>query len=336
MKIFISLIISLCIFPSNVSALNGYLDVNKSVTDVSWDFLPKTTSSFRYSETSHNELFIFHENFGFKFNESNFNLDLERSSQPKELQLDAKSQLLELFYINDEGTSAYSLSIKEQKADPQSIGCYAFSSLVIGSCPEAYLTITNNKPKYANLDGALLIIDGKNQSLKFNFTKALETLFTDEYSLFLEFTENNFNWISPVEEITTGFIANINWNGRKIGDIISETINILPQRDNWYTSVAGLTFKRSFQISKNITFFYEPTLIFVNQIDYKKINKIPKSNLKLKSGINYNLTDLDFTFYGSFYYRNLYGFEHISFNQRSEHHFDNNYGLLGLSVKYSF
>ena len=336
MKIFILLIISLCTITFHLSALNEYLDVNKSVTDVSWDFLPKTTSSFRYSETSHSELFIFHENFGFKINESNFNLDLERSSQPKELQLDAKSQLLELFYINDEGTSAYSLTVKEQNADPQSIDCYSFSSLVIGSCPEADLTITNNRPKYESLNGALLIIDGKNQSLKFNFTKALETIFTDEYSLFLEVTRNNFNWISPVEEITTGFIGNLNWNGRKIGDLISETLNILPQRDNWYTSVAGLTFKRSFQISKNFTFFYEPTLILVKQIDYKNINKIPNSNLNFKSGINYSLAYLDFTFYGTFYYRNLYGFEHISFNQRSEHHFDTNYGLLGISLKYSF
>ena len=39
---------------------------------------------------------------------------------------------------------------------------------------------------------------------------------------------------------------------------------------------------------------------------------------------------------GEFYQNNLYGFEHISFNQRSEHHFDSNFGSLGVQLKYTF
>ena len=336
MKLLTSLPLLLVFFSLNVSALNGHLDFNKSITDVSWNFLPKTNSSFKYSDTSDKEIFIYHDDFAFKVNVSNFNLDLERSIQPKKLKLNAESQSFELFFRDDLGTSSYSLSFKQQKADPQAIECYDFSSLVIGSCPEANLKITNNKPKYADLDGSLLVIDGKNQGLKLKFTHLSNMLILDEYSIFIEVTENKFNWISPLEEITSGFIGNLNWDGRRIGDLVTETINLLPQRDKWYTSIIGLTFNKSFKISKNFSFFVEPTVIIVKQVDYNNVNNLSNSNWRLKSGINLNAFDLDLSFYGAFYYRNLYGFEHISFNQRSEHHFDNNYGLLGISLKYSF
>ena len=323
-------------FTFNLFSFEGYVAIKKDITDVSWDFLPTTNSSFNYSESINKELFVAQNNFGIKLSNSTFNLDLERSTYPKKLALNAESETLELFYLNDEATFAYSVSFKEQVADPQVINCYTFDSLTIGSCEEASLNISNSKAKYDSLGNALISIDGRNKSLKFNITTISNLNLIDEYSFFLEITENNFNWISPVEEITSGFIANLTYRGRRIGDLIDDTLDILPQRDSWNTVVAGLDLKKSINISKNLSFFIDPSLVLVEQLDYRNINKLIKYNFKLKSGLVINYDKLEASFYGTYYHNNLYGFEHISFNQRSEHHFNSNYGSLGVSINYNF
>ena len=69
-----------------------------SQTDKNWDFLPEINNSFNTSETSATELFLFHNNFGLHYRESNFSLDLIRPVQPKSLNLNSNSQFLELLY----------------------------------------------------------------------------------------------------------------------------------------------------------------------------------------------------------------------------------------------
>tara|TARA_B110000459_G_scaffold78499_1_gene88351 strand:- start:86 stop:1108 length:1023 start_codon:yes stop_codon:yes gene_type:complete len=323
-------------FTLNIFGFNGHLSIDKRVTDSSWDFLPSTNTSFKYSDSVNSEIFLYHNNFGIKLNQSLFNLDLERSVQPKKLNLTAETNSVGFYYIQDDQTSSYSLTFSEQFADRQIIDCYSFSSIVIGICPEAKIRISNNKPKYNILNDSLMLIDGKNQSLKFEFSNAVDTNLIDEYSLFIEVTENKFNWVTPVEEITSGFIGNLTFNGSRLGDLISNTLRTLPQREKWLTSSLGLTLNKSILLSNNFSFFLNPTFVLVKQHDYQNLNKIPNYNLSIRSGINYNISNFDIIFYGSFYLNNLYGFENITFNQRSEHHFDKNFGLIAASIKYSF
>ena len=323
-------------FTLNIFGFNGHLSIDKRVTDSSWDFLPSTNTSFKYSDSVNSEIFLYHNNFGIKLNQSLFNLDLERSVQPKKLNLTAETNSVGFYFIQDDQTSSYSLTFSEQFADRQIIDCYSFSSIVIGICPEAKIRISNNKPKYDILNDSLMLIDGKNQSLKFEFSNAVDTNLIDEYSLFIEVTENKFNWVTPVEEITSGFIGNLTFNGSRLGDLISNTLRTLPQREKWLTSSLGLTLNKSILLSNNFSFFLNPTLVLVKQRDYQSLNKIPNYNLSIRSGINYNISNFDIIFYGSFYLNNLYGFEPITFNQRSEHHFDKNFGLIAASIKYSF
>jgi hypothetical protein len=139
-----------------------------------------------------------------------------------------------------------------------------------------------------------------------------------------------------VEEITTGFIGNLTFNGSRLGDIIDNTLQTLPQREKWFTTSLGLALNKSILLSDNLTLFFNPTLVLVEHHDYQNLNKVPNYNLNIRTGFNYNISNFDINFYGSFYINNLYGFEHITFNQRSEHHFDKNFGLIGTSLKYSF
>ena len=323
-------------FTLNISAFNGYLSIDKRVTDASWDFLPSTNTSFKYSDSFNSEIFLYHNNFGIKFNQSLFSLDLERSVQPKKLNLTADTNSVGFYYIHDDQNASYSLTFSEQSADRQIIDCYSFSSIVIGICPEAMIRISNDKPKYDILDDSLMLVDGMNQSLSFEFSKSIDSLLMDEYALFIMVTENKFNWISPVEEITTGFIGNLTFNGSRLGDIIDNTLQTLPQREKWFTTSLGLALNKSILLSDNLTLFFNPTLVLVEHHDYQNLNKVPNYNLNIRTGFNYNISNFDINFYGSFYINNLYGFEHITFNQRSEHHFDKNFGLIGTSLKYSF
>jgi hypothetical protein len=330
------LLISCLFLTPQAFSLQGYVSIDKNITDVSWNFIPINNTSFSYSETLATELFLYNNKFGIKINQTNFSLDLERSIEPKKLELDANSKSLEIFIINNDSSSAYSFSLIEQLADPQVIDCYTFGSLTIGTCEDATLTITNIKPEYKFLGESLIWIDGKNIGTSFNIYKASNNIFFNEYSIYLQLIENKFNWVSPVEEIKTGFIANLNYNGQRIADLIKQTTDILPQREKWITVVTGITFKNSIFLTKNISFFYEPTFIFVKQLDYQEINNLQKYNIRLISGMSYDYLDLKLSFYGTYYKNNLYGFEHISFNQRSEPHYSKDFGSLGFSVTYKF
>jgi hypothetical protein len=64
---------------------------------------------------------------------------------------------------------------------------------------------------------------------------------------------------------------------------------------------------------------------------------IENNNMKLTTGLIFNIRNsLKFSLSGTFYKNNLFGFEDISFNQRSEHHFDRKFGSLDLNLSYYF
>ena len=59
-------------------------------------------------------------------------------------------------------------------------------------------------------------------------------------------------------------------------------------------------------------------------------------NSAAKVSEKFTLPSIIFSFSGSIYKNNLFGFEDISFNQRSEHQFDDPFGSLNASFKYIF
>ena len=229
-------LVYLVFFNINANALNGYVSIDHSATDKDWGFLPEVTNSFDYSDLSSFELMLVRNNIGLKFNLGEFHLNLERPVQPKSLALNAESQLFEFFYILDSDKSI-SLTFKNQSSDTQQIECYTFSSLTIGFCDEAVLSITNRKEKYDVLeDNKLMLLDAANKEIKFSYTQAVDTFFSDEYILYLAISKNEFDWLSPIEELTGGFIANLTYKGSRIGDLVTNEIKRLPQRDTFEPS----------------------------------------------------------------------------------------------------
>ena len=186
------------------------------------------------------------------------------------------------------------------------------------------------------MNGSIFLLDGKNSSLGLAFYKSLDTVLIDEIKLFIKVTENEFDWLSPVEDIKSGFLYNLTYGGEKLGNIIESILTNMPQRTPWNTYIYGIDIKKDFTFHKNIIFFNEYSFLSIEQSDYDMINDIPNSNMSLTSGLRFKINDFSLEIFGKAYKNNLYGFENISFNQRSEHHFDQNFASIGVSLLYNF
>lgn len=263
-------------------------------------------------------------------------MNLVRPIEPKALSLDASSDLFEVFYIFSENQSI-SLSYKDQVADTQKIQCYTFSSLTVGYCDDAVLSISNSKSKYDRLDAdTLMMIDAANQEYNINYTRAVNNIFFDEYVFYIGLSENSFDWLSPIEELQVGFIANLSYQGSRIGDLVTNEIKRLPQRTEFELYKLGFNFYNNINITQKLKYFYDLDMVLIKTDNYQEYKSTPTNNIKLKTGFLYQINDLNISIAGSLYKNNLFGFEDISFNQRSEHHFDSAFGSIDIALKYSF
>ena len=76
-----------------------------------------------------------------------------------------------------------------------------------------------------------MIIDGKNEEFRFNSIYALDTTYIDELTLYIGQSKNKFNWLSPIEELTTGFISTLSFGDSTIGELVGSELERMPQRD---------------------------------------------------------------------------------------------------------
>ena len=326
-------------FCCNLCAVNGFVNIGQTQTEKDWDFLPTISNSFKSSETSYVDVLIYSENFGLKISSSDFLLALERLVHPKKLDLSAQSNDIEFLYLFDNQYKNFSVNFGEQLSDDQFIDCYTFSTITVGSCDEARINISSDKEKYNQLDENIIMISGENKSIRLNYNSIINNPIFYEFNIFLEFVENNFDWVSPVEEITLNkesFTYNLNFKGEKLGDIVDQSLSILPQRNKWNSIVLGASTASYFNLHESIYLFLIPTIIIVEQDGYLQLSNIPKYNFKLRTGFVFAQENIEISIFGEYFMKNLYGFEHISFNQRSEHHFSDNFGSLGIELKYSF
>ena len=335
MKLF-KLLIFISFFSGFLSANSGYLKFNNSEANKDWSFLPEIPSSFDTSSDTNYEFFFVKREFGLLVARSEFELNVARASEPKKVALSAEKNKYEVFYFLSP-QSALSLAIKDQVADRQFIDCYSFGSMVIGTCDSSDLIISNSNPQYSDLNGSILLIDGSNESMALTYNFALDTSLADEIGLGLEQTKNQYFWITPLEGITSSFILNLNVGGSSLGSAIETTLKSLPQRTSWTTNQINMTIKKEFKLAYDpFSFFYEISALYIDHGDYESATSLPNSNFKLTSGIKFKYDALDFAIYGNFFQNNLLGFEPIAVNQRTENYFTQNFGSLGLEIKYNF
>jgi len=323
-------------FSGFVSANSGYLKLNNSQANKDWSFLPEIPSSFDTSSQTNYEFLFVKREFGLLVARSEFELNVARASEPKKVTLSAEKNKYEVFYFLSP-QSALSLAMKDQVADRQFIDCYSFGSMVIGTCDSSDLIISNSNAQYSDLNGSILLIDGRNESIALNYNFALDAPVADEIAIGLEQTKNQYFWITPLEGITSSFILNLNVGGSSLGSAIDGILKSLPQRTSWTTNQINVTIKKEFKLAYDpFSFFYEISALYIDHGDYESATSLPNSNFKLTSGIKLKYDAFDFAIYGNFFQNNLLGFEPIAVNQRTENYFTQNFGSLGLEIKYNF
>ena len=131
----------------------------------------------------------------------------------------------------------------------------------------------------------------------------------------------------------------ISVGGITLGDAISNEFRRLPQRSEWLTKSFDINLSKSLKIKMiknlNISLFYNIDYKFFTFSDYIEHAFKPDLNYKLRLGTSILFKDLELKVYGDYYKNNLIGFQPITFNQRTEHFFDDSYGELGISFKYN-
>jgi hypothetical protein len=182
----------------------------------------------------------------------------------------------------------------------------------------------------------IISIEGATDIFTIGYKKIWQNFWIDSTNIEFANTYYEYDWLSPLEDIQSPFILNLTINGVVFEDALNNIINRLPQREKWRSLQLNLGLKQKFAIKKNINLIAEHNLVFLDFSSYKEYQDTPKFNYKLRGGFEFYLDKLSLLFYGDYYQNNLIGFEPITFNQRTEHHFSKPYGEIGVSLKFAF
>ena len=206
----------------------------------------------------------------------------------------------------------------------------------MGNCTDSDIQISSTQSKYDRLDGSLIAISADTKTLGLNITQELDSSWLDAFSFGLASTKHEYDWLTPIEDIESPFILELMINGNRLGDVIESTLNQLPQQESWKLHQINVQAINSFPLGLHYEFFYALDLVFLDFKNYHSIRKPPRSNAKLNMGIRRQYEAFSIEFFGNLYSHNLIGFEPITFNQRTEHYFDKNYGELGVKFNLRF
>ena len=121
-----------------------------------------------------------------------------------------------------------------------------------------------------------------------------------------------------------------------MGDAITETFKKFPQRDLWRLNQLHLSGRKAISIYGPVEVFTDADLAYLHHSNYRAVQSAPNYNVKIRAGLRYESRPLLVELFGNYYHHNLIGFEPITFNQRTEHRFDEPYGNVGARVQFRF
>ena len=330
---FLIISFSIIIFDSASSEIQFTYDY--SLMEDDWSFLPDPPESFKSTKSAKYSIGYVGEKYGVIIGKSDLELELLRSTEPKDVSLDVTTDEIDLYYYLNEN-SYLQLGFSNQKPVDQIFNCYGFGSLTIGSCEDSDIEISSTNPIYQDLNGALISLSAETKSYSFSYIKELSGVFLQEASLGITSTEHIYDWKTPIEDISSPFLLGLSFEGETLGDLIDQTLNRLPQRDPWKLYQVNFGFKGDLIQRDRVSFFYEASFRLFKFDDYEKVKETPSFNTKLRLGLRTIINKISIEFYGDIYQHNLIGFQPITFNQRTEHQFDRKYGELGMNIAYRF
>ena len=323
------------IFSFPLLANEAYINYDQKFMDADWSFLPEVPSSFNQNSSKAIEVGFLYKKIKGSIFTNDIELILDRSTEPKNITLNAKKEGGSIGYsIND--SNLFYISHSTQSADQQVFSCYEFSGFILGGCDNATFEISSSNPKYNDLGSNIISIDGDTNTFRFGLERYIDNFWLNSFSIEFAKTQYSYNWLSPIEDIQSPLLLNFTLNGSTLGDAVEATLGRLPQRDQWQSQQINFGLKQKFLSIYNFNVIGEYDLIFLDFKNYSEYKMTPEYNFKLRAGLEIYFNNISLLFYGDIYKNNLIGFEPITFNQRTEHYFNKTYGELGLLLNISF
>lgn len=313
----------------------SYLKITEKKMSDTWDYLPDPPKSFKNSSVKSLEFKINLNDIFVNYQYDNLELKLIRDTEPKDLSLIAKKENFVIGLMLNDSNAIYLLTSK-QVADQQSFNCYQFNSITIGSCSNADFQISSQNIKYDELGSNIISIDGDTKTLGIGIEKYIDSYWIDLVGLEVKKTSYDYDWLSPIEDISSSFILGMNFNGVFLGDAIDSVLNKLPQRNTWSSIQLNFGIKQKFIFYYNFSLISEYNFVILDFQNYIEHQDKPEYNFKYRLGVEFFKNNFNILIFGDYYHNNLIGFEPISFNKRTEHYFDKGYGELGLSIAFTF
>jgi len=311
------------------------VSIDYRVIDKDWPLLPTVPSSFQSARDLNFSTGGEFSRFGFEVGRSNLDLELARATEPKDISLAGQKDTVSLFYkLSD--YQRITLHGSHQDTDDQYFECYDFSGITIGSCEAGDIQIGSTDAKYDFLEGDLVAITADTKTYGVSFSQVSDLRWLDSFSVGICTTIHEYDWLTPVEDIASPFILGLVINEKTLGDAITETFRKFPQRDSWRLNQLNITGNKSISLYGPIEVFTDADFAYLNHSNYRAVESAPKYNLKIRAGLRYKSRPLLVELYVNYYHHNLIGFEPITFNQRTEHRFDEPYGNVGARVEFRF
>lgn len=317
-------------YASDYSVLIDYQSMDKN-----WPLLPAVPSSFQSARDINFSASAEFSHFGFEIRRSNLDLELVRTIEPKDVSLAGRKDTVSLFYKLS-GQQKITFYSSRQNADEQQFECYGFSGIVIGSCEDSDIQISSTNAKYDGLDGDLVALSADTKTNGISFSRTTNSTWIDSFTIGVFSTTHKYDWLTPVEDLTSPFILGLVFNGKTLGDAITETFRKFPQRDDWRLNQLDISGSKSINVYGDIQVFAEVTAVYLHHSNYKSVIFTPTYNVKVRAGLRYETDYALFELYANYYHHNLIGFEPITFNQRTEHYFDRPYGNVGVKMGFHF
>lgn len=330
----------LCFFSASLSSKVEIGFSNKHL-DADYDFLPAQDSSFEHSSIDEFNISASHKNFYIGLEKISLLLEASRNNFPKNVDVDVDEEIISLgYFIN---SNLFKISKQSTSKLSQSFDCYSFQTITLGSCNEADLSITSTDPKYNGLNGDLIKIEGETSGyvIEYVFTEAPSNLkwIADSMELAVIYNQYNYNWLTPLEEIKSNVLLNLNFGGITLGEALSNEFARLPQRDQWETFQFRARSIKDFYFNDwndNVGIHSEIDLNFISYQNYTEYKSAPSNNFKLKLGLFLRSNNIEFMIFGEYFQNNLLGYHPIVLNQRTESRLSNDFGQLGISFRLLF
>ncbi len=309
--------------------------------DADYDFLPAQDSSFEHSSIDEFNISASHNNFYIGLEKISLLLEASRNNFPKNVDVDVDEEIISLgYFIN---SNLIKISKQSTTKLSQSFDCYSFQTIILGSCNEADLSITSTDPKYNGLNGDLIKIEGETSgyAIEYIFKEVPSNLklIADSMELAVIYNQYIYNWLTPLEEIKSNVLLNLNFGGITLGEALSNEFARLPQRDQWETFQFRARSIKDFYFNNwndSVGIHSEIDLNFISYQNYTDYKSVPSNNFKLKLGLFLRSSNVEFMIFGEYFQNNLLGYHPIVLNQRTESRLSNDFGQLGISFRLLF